>query len=176
MVTAHTELGRTNRRMPRPGAFPIALRDLLYQGGMHGGWLAAGAGPAGSPNSSAAVPTRLSRRHRHQRWRRHHVRVDGYGRCVFHLSDNDRCRRLNDAVRVCVGEVRVSDSVRSDPIDLSGRHWDRANVLGIVRSARVPGVDDAAHIDGYRAGPHRDDGSRRRSDVADSRTPSFYAG
>src|SRR4029078_1102914 len=50
------------------------------------------------------------------------IRVDwnGYGRayppgrrqivgCVFHLSDSERYRRLNDVVCVCVGEGRPPD-------------------------------------------------------------------
>ena len=48
------------------------------------------------------------------------VELHGYGRAhpagrrqvvgaVFHLSDSDRYRRLNDVVCVCVGEVRTPD-------------------------------------------------------------------
>ena len=37
---------------------------------------------------------------------------------VFHLSDSDRYRWLNDVVCVCVGEVRTSDGPRSESPDL----------------------------------------------------------
>ena len=50
----------------------------------------------------------------------------GYGRAyppgrrqivgaVFHLSDAERYRRLNDAVCVCVGEVRASSDPQQEP-------------------------------------------------------------
>ncbi len=53
----------------------------------------------------------------------------GYGRAyppgrrqivgsVFHLSDSDRYRWLNDVVCVCVGEVRTSDGPGSESPDL----------------------------------------------------------
>ena len=53
----------------------------------------------------------------------------GYGRayplgrrqivgCVFHLSDSNRYRRLNDVVCVCVGEVRAPDDPTRDSPDL----------------------------------------------------------
>ena len=63
----------------------------------------------------------------------------GYGRayplgrrqvvgCVFHLSDSDRYRRLNDVVCVCVGEVRApKDPNRESPdlvIDVAELIWE----------------------------------------------------
>ena len=61
----------------------------------------------------------------------------GYGRAyppgrrqivgaVFHLSDHERYRRLNDVVCVCVGEVRRPDGSgrntgRSGPVSRAGR-------------------------------------------------------
>jgi hypothetical protein len=53
----------------------------------------------------------------------------GYGRayppgrrqvvgCVFHLSDSDRYRRLNDVVCVCVGEVRAPDGPNRESSDI----------------------------------------------------------
>ena len=65
--------------------------------------------------------------------------LTGYGRAyppgrrqivgsVFHLSDSDRYRRLNDAVCVCVGEVRApSDPSREDAdlvIDVAELIWE----------------------------------------------------
>jgi hypothetical protein len=67
------------------------------------------------------------------------VEWHGYGRaypvgrrqivgCAFHLSDNGRYRRLNDAVCVCVGEVRTStDPNRESPdlvIDVAELIWE----------------------------------------------------
>ena len=57
------------------------------------------------------------------------VECQGYGRayppgrrqivgCVFHLSDSERYRRLNDVVCVCVGEVRAPDYPNQDSPDL----------------------------------------------------------
>jgi hypothetical protein len=57
------------------------------------------------------------------------VEWHGYGRgypagrrqivgCAFHLSDNDRYRRLNDTVCVCAGEVRASEDLNQDSSDL----------------------------------------------------------
>ena len=57
------------------------------------------------------------------------VEWHGYGRayppgrrqivgCVFHLSDSERYRRLNDVVCVCVGEVRAPDYPNQDSPDL----------------------------------------------------------
>ncbi|HZX53658.1 MAG TPA: hypothetical protein VFE86_03210 [Ilumatobacteraceae bacterium] len=57
------------------------------------------------------------------------VELHGYGRAyppgrrqivgsVLHLSDNDRYRRLNDVVCVCVGEVRASNDPHRDGSDL----------------------------------------------------------
>jgi hypothetical protein len=57
------------------------------------------------------------------------VEWHGYGRgypvgrrqivgCAFHLSDNDRYRRLNDTVCVCAGEVRASEDPNQDSSDL----------------------------------------------------------
>jgi hypothetical protein len=37
---------------------------------------------------------------------------------VFHLSDSDRYRRLNDVVCVCAGEVRAPDDPNRDSSDL----------------------------------------------------------
>jgi len=65
----------------------------------------------------------------------------GYGRAyppgqrqivgsVFHLSDNDRYRRLNDVVCVCVGEVRTpEDADRASPdlvvdVDVAELIWE----------------------------------------------------
>ena len=63
----------------------------------------------------------------------------GYGRAypagrrhivgaVFHLSDDERYRRLNDAVCACVGEVRSRrDPVRSGPelvVDVAELIWE----------------------------------------------------
>jgi hypothetical protein len=53
----------------------------------------------------------------------------GYGRAyppgrrqivgsVFHLSDDDRYRRLNDVVCACVGEVRASNDPDQDDVEL----------------------------------------------------------
>jgi hypothetical protein len=55
--------------------------------------------------------------------------LHGYGRAyppgrrqivgsVFHLSDSDRYRRLNDVVCVCVGEVRAPDDPNGERSDL----------------------------------------------------------
>ena len=55
--------------------------------------------------------------------------LHGYGRVyppgrrqivgsVFHLSDSDRYRRLNDVVCVCVGEVRAPADPNQDSPDL----------------------------------------------------------
>ena len=57
------------------------------------------------------------------------VEWHGYGRAypaerrqivgsVFHVSDDDRYRRLNDAVCVCVGEVRASKDPNQHSPDL----------------------------------------------------------
>ena len=57
------------------------------------------------------------------------VEWNGYGRayppgrrqivgCVFHLSDSERYRRLNDVVCVCVGEVRAPDDPDQDSTEL----------------------------------------------------------
>jgi Protein of unknown function (DUF3237) len=63
----------------------------------------------------------------------------GYGRAyppgrrqivgaIFHSSDTDRYRRLNDAVCVCVGEVRApADPVQSEPdlvLDVAELIWE----------------------------------------------------
>jgi hypothetical protein len=48
--------------------------------------------------------------------------------CVFHLSDSDRYRRLNDVVCVCAGEVRApTDPNRESPdlvIDVAELIWE----------------------------------------------------
>jgi hypothetical protein len=57
------------------------------------------------------------------------VEWHGYGRayppgrrqivgCVFHLSDSERYRRLNDVVCVCVGEARAPDDPNRDSSDV----------------------------------------------------------
>lgn len=66
------------------------------------------------------------------------VELRGYGRAyppgrrqvdgsVLHLSDSDRYRRLNDAVCVCVGEVRAPvDPQRGGPdlvVDVAELVW-----------------------------------------------------
>lgn len=65
--------------------------------------------------------------------------MHGYGRAypagrrqivgaVFHVSDDDRYRRLNDTVCVCVGEVRAAeDAERSSPdlvLDVAELIWE----------------------------------------------------
>ena len=67
------------------------------------------------------------------------VELRGYGRAyppgrrqivgsVLHLSDSDRYRRLNDAVCVCVGEVRAPDDAdRQSPdlvVDVAELVWE----------------------------------------------------
>ena len=60
----------------------------------------------------------------------------GYGRAypigrreivgaVFHLSDDDRYRRLNDIVCACVGEVRAREGRPSDlVVDVAELVWE----------------------------------------------------
>jgi hypothetical protein len=44
---------------------------------------------------------------------------------VFHLSDDDRYRRLNDIVCVCVGEVRAREGAPSDlVVDVAELVWE----------------------------------------------------
>jgi hypothetical protein len=67
------------------------------------------------------------------------VELRGYGRAyppgrrqivgaVFHLTDSDRYRRLNDVVCTCVGEVRSSDDPEQDGpelvIDVAELVWE----------------------------------------------------
>jgi hypothetical protein len=64
----------------------------------------------------------------------------GYGRAypigrrqivgaVFHLSDDERYQRLNDAVCVCTGEVRASENQRPELIvDVAELIWEEPAV------------------------------------------------
>jgi hypothetical protein len=66
------------------------------------------------------------------------VELRGYGRpyppgrrqivgSVLHLSDHDRYQQLNDAVCVCVGEVRASDDSDTGPhlvLDVAELVWE----------------------------------------------------
>ena len=73
--------------------------------------------------------------------------LHGYGRAyppgrrqivgsVFHLSDSDRYRRLNDVVCVCVGEVRAPDDPR--PGELRPHHRRRRTHLGTNSRVTMP--------------------------------------
>jgi hypothetical protein len=66
------------------------------------------------------------------------VELHGYGRAhppgrrqivgsVMHLSDDDRYRRLNDVVCVCVGEVRAAEEPDASPdlvLDVAELVWE----------------------------------------------------